>query len=66
MSATATATATSLLTSIGLNLDRLNTVSDGVELVVDEFDAWRSWEIGNAPVMGSICFRDPESDLIAA
>ncbi|HEX5113754.1 MAG TPA: hypothetical protein VFW65_01020 [Pseudonocardiaceae bacterium] len=66
MSATATANVTSLLTSIGLDTDRLNRAYDSVELVVDEFDAWRSWEIGNAPVMGSICFRDPESDLIAA
>lgn len=62
----ATATVTSLLTSIGLDTDRLNRAYDSVELVVDEFDAWRSWEIANAPVMGSICFRDPESDLIAA
>ena len=66
MSATATTTVTSLLTSIGLDTDRLNRAYDSVELVVDEFDAWRSWEIGNTPVMGSICFRDPESDLIAA
>lgn len=66
MSATMTVNVTSLLTSVGFDTDRLNKAHESVELVVDEFDSWRGWEIGNAPVMGSICFRDPESDLIAA
>jgi hypothetical protein len=66
MSATMTANVTTLLTSIGFDSDRLNRAHESVEFIVDEFDAWRSWEIGNAPVMGSICFRDPETDVIAA
>ncbi|HKN95746.1 MAG TPA: hypothetical protein VJX10_01415 [Pseudonocardiaceae bacterium] len=66
MSATMTVNVTALLTSVGFDTDRLNKAHESVELVVDEFNAWQSWEIGNAPVMGCFCFRDPESDPVAA
>jgi hypothetical protein len=68
MSATATANVNSLLTSIGFAPDHLNEKSVTVELVVDTFDVWQNSAISTeGPVMGCItCFRDPESDVVAA
>jgi hypothetical protein len=67
MSAAATATATVLLTSLGVDAVRVNNAYDDVELVIDTFDVWQNSEIStDAPVMGCLCFRDPESDAVAA
>lgn len=68
MSATATANVRSLLTSIGFTPEHLNEKSVNVELGVDNFDVWQNSAISTeGPVMGCItCFRDPESDVVAA
>lgn len=67
MSATATANATVLLTSLGLDAVRLDNAYHDVELVIDTFDVWQNSEISTeAPVMGCLCFRDPETEAVAA
>jgi hypothetical protein len=67
MSAVATANATLLLTSLGVDAGRLGNVRDGIELVIEEFDVWQDRAISAAPVMGTVlCFRDTESEAIAA
>jgi hypothetical protein len=67
MSATATANATLLLTTLGLDAVRLNNAQEDIELVIDTFDVWgNSQSSTEAPVMGCLCFRDPESEAVAA
>ena len=67
MSAAATVNATILLTSLGVDPDRLGNVRGDIDLVIEEFNAWQDREISTAPVMGcGLCFRDPESEAVAA
>ncbi|HEX5406774.1 MAG TPA: hypothetical protein VFX16_31245 [Pseudonocardiaceae bacterium] len=67
MSATATVNSFVLLTSLGLDAVRVNNAYRDVELVIDTFDVWQNSEISTeAPVMGCLCFRDPETEAVAA
>jgi hypothetical protein len=67
MSVAATATVTSLLTSLGFDQARLNKACDSDELVVDTFDGWRNPQIStDSPARGCISFRDLVPDAIVA
>lgn len=67
MSAATTTSLLTLLDGYGFDTRRLDRASNEIEMVIDTFDVWQnSNSSADLPVMGCVCFRDPETEEAVA